>query len=84
MIARRTSAASFSLAPRVQFLLFILHPLTPPTETKNVVNDANDGYDHILEYIPIGKPNAQTLAKLDALEPSTITGDRMYAPFCLP
>jgi hypothetical protein len=46
-------------------------------ETKNIVNSANGGYDNVLEYIPIAQPNANTIAKLDALEPSTVSGDRM-------
>lgn len=33
------------------------------------------------EYIPIAQPNAGTLSKLDALKPSTVSGDRTYPYF---
>jgi ATP-dependent DNA helicase 2 subunit 2 len=39
-----------------------------------------EGYDRVLEYIPIAQPNAGTLAKLDALEPSDEAGDRKLRP----
>lgn len=45
--------------------------------TDNIINDKNGGYDNVSTYIPIAQPNAATLAKLDALEPSTVAGDRM-------
>lgn len=45
-------------------------------ETENIVNEENGGYENVKEYIPIGQPNAGTLAKLQALEPSTTHGDR--------
>jgi hypothetical protein len=45
-------------------------------ETKNVVNAANGGYENVLEYVPIGQPNASTMAKINALEASTTCGDR--------
>lgn len=48
----------------------------PLSETDNIVNEKNGGYEHVSEYIPIGQPNAGTLAKLDALEPSSVAGDR--------
>ncbi|KAF6765925.1 SPOC domain-like protein [Ephemerocybe angulata] len=43
--------------------------------TDNIVNVQTGGYENVQEYIPIGTPNVNTLAKLDALEPSTATGD---------
>ncbi|KAI0358783.1 hypothetical protein OH77DRAFT_1105096 [Trametes cingulata] len=46
-------------------------------ETNNVINEENGGYEHVSEYVPIAQPNAGTLAKLQALEPSTVAGDRM-------
>ena len=49
-------------------------------ETNNIVNDASGGYEHVSEYIPIAQPNSATLAKLAALEPSTVCGDRMCTP----
>lgn len=49
-------------------------------ETKNVVNAANGGYENVLEYIPIGQPNASTMAKINALEASTTCGDRRLLP----
>jgi len=36
------------------------------------------------EYIPIAQPNAGTLAKLDALEASSVTGDRKALSVSLP
>ncbi|KAI8983219.1 SPOC domain-like protein [Trametes punicea] len=48
-------------------------------ETNNIINDENGGYEHVSEYIPIAQPNATTLAKLQALEPSTVTGDPIDA-----
>ncbi|KAF8172182.1 SPOC like C-terminal domain-containing protein [Mycena galopus ATCC 62051] len=38
-----------------------------------------EGYEDVLEYIPIGQPNAGTLAKLDALKPSNNPGDPLDA-----
>ncbi|EJF58779.1 SPOC domain-like protein [Dichomitus squalens LYAD-421 SS1] len=48
-------------------------------ETNNMINDANGGYEHVAEYIPIAQPNSATLAKLAALEPSTVSGDPIDA-----
>ncbi|CAA7264673.1 unnamed protein product [Cyclocybe aegerita] len=48
-------------------------------DTRNIVNAANGGYENVYEYIPIGQPNAGTIAKIDALEPSTTTGDPIDA-----
>ncbi|KAF5377271.1 hypothetical protein D9615_006424 [Tricholomella constricta] len=48
-------------------------------ETDNIIHDKNGGYDNVSEYIPIGHPNAGTLAKLDALEPSEFCGDPIDA-----
>ncbi|PFH50723.1 hypothetical protein AMATHDRAFT_144450 [Amanita thiersii Skay4041] len=48
-------------------------------ETNNIVHTKNGGYDNVLEYIPIAQPNSATLAKLDALQPSTTTGDPIDA-----
>ncbi|KAF7340174.1 SPOC domain-like protein [Mycena venus] len=49
-------------------------------KTRNILNKRmKEGYDRVLEYIPIGQPNAGTLAKLDALEPSDEAGDPLDA-----
>ncbi|OJT04950.1 ATP-dependent DNA helicase II subunit 2 [Trametes pubescens] len=48
-------------------------------ETKNIINEENGGYEHVSDYIPIAHPNAATLAKLQALEPSTVSGDPIDA-----
>ena len=48
------------------------------TETKNIINEEHGSYDNVVEYIPIAQPNAGTLAKLSALEPSTVHGERMW------
>jgi hypothetical protein len=51
--------------------------------TDNIVDrrEPGSGYSHVTEFIPIGTPNAGTLAKLAALEPSTDTiGDRAPVP----
>lgn len=45
-------------------------------ETDNVINEKNGGYDNVKEFIPIAQPGSGTLAKLDTLRPSTVTGDR--------
>jgi ATP-dependent DNA helicase 2 subunit 2 len=48
-------------------------------ETKNIVNDQEgDGYDNVESYIPIAQPNAGTLTKIDAIEPSDECGDSKY------
>ncbi len=52
------------------------------TETKNVINAEHGGYDNVNEYIPIAQPNAGTLAKLAALEPSTVYGERERGGSC--
>ena len=46
-------------------------------ETNNIIHDKNGGYDNVNEYIPIAQPNASTLSKIDALEPSEVSGDRL-------
>lgn len=48
-------------------------------ETNNIVNEKNGGYENVIEYIPIGQPNAGTLAKIDALQPSSVSGDPIDA-----
>ncbi|KAK2462108.1 hypothetical protein APHAL10511_006571 [Amanita phalloides] len=48
-------------------------------ETKNIVNDKSGGYDNVYEYVAIDQPNSGTIARLDALRPSTITGDPLDA-----
>lgn len=50
--------------------------MIPYVETDNIINEEHGGYENVKEYIPIGQPNAGTLAKLQALEPSTTHGDR--------
>ena len=57
--------------------------LKSPLETKNIINAENGGYENVLEYIPIAQANASTLAKIDALQPSAISGDRMVSLICL-
>lgn len=49
-------------------------------ETNNIINEKNGGYDNVVEYIPIGQPNAATLSKIDVIEPSEFSGDRMFPP----
>ncbi|KAJ6519234.1 ku80-like protein [Mycena sanguinolenta] len=49
-------------------------------KTKNLLHTRmKEGYEDVLEYIPIGQPNAGTLAKLDALKPSNNAGDPLDA-----
>ncbi|KIK99226.1 hypothetical protein PAXRUDRAFT_822994 [Paxillus rubicundulus Ve08.2h10] len=48
-------------------------------ETDNIINGKNGGYDHVAEYIQIGRPNAGTLAKLDELRASQTAGDSIDA-----
>ncbi|KAJ7480055.1 SPOC domain-like protein [Mycena galericulata] len=49
-------------------------------ETRNILNKRmKGGYERVQEYIPISQPNAGTLAKLDALEPSDDAGDPLDA-----
>ncbi|KAH0838703.1 hypothetical protein J3R83DRAFT_7031 [Lanmaoa asiatica] len=48
-------------------------------ETNNIVNNKNGGYDHVSEYIPVGQPNAGTLAELDDLRASETAGDSIDA-----
>ncbi|KAI0693769.1 SPOC domain-like protein [Cerioporus squamosus] len=47
--------------------------------TKNIINKEHGGYENVCEYIPIAQPNAGTLAKLSALEPSTVSGEPIDA-----
>lgn len=49
-------------------------------DTENFVNQEQGGYDHVSEFIPIGKPDASTLAKLSTLQPSETSGDRELGP----
>ena len=48
--------------------------------TDNLVNRRaqGQGYENVTEYLPIQHPTANTLAKMDELEPSDTTGDRKY------
>ncbi|TFK76643.1 SPOC domain-like protein [Pluteus cervinus] len=48
-------------------------------ETNNIINEKNGGYDNVSEYIPIAQPNANTLAKLHELQPSSTIGDPIDA-----
>ncbi|GLB36606.1 putative SPOC domain-like protein [Lyophyllum shimeji] len=48
-------------------------------ETDNIINEKHGGYENVSEYIPIGQPNAATLAKIDALQPSSVAGDPLDA-----
>ncbi|KAK7059233.1 ATP-dependent DNA helicase yku80 [Paramarasmius palmivorus] len=48
-------------------------------ETDNIINDTDGGYENVMEYIPIGTPNAGTLAKLDQLTASDTYGDPLDA-----
>lgn len=41
-----------------------------------MLHNNNGGYENVEEYISIGTPNVNTLAKLDALEPTKARGDR--------
>ncbi len=44
-------------------------------ETDNVVHRKDGGYDHVTEFLHIGQPNADTLAKLAVLQTSNVAGD---------
>ncbi|OCH84687.1 ku80-like protein [Obba rivulosa] len=48
-------------------------------DTDNIVNEKNGGYEHVTEYIPIAQPDAGTLAKISAIQPSETTGDAIDA-----
>ncbi|KAJ7171774.1 SPOC domain-like protein [Mycena crocata] len=49
-------------------------------KTRNILNKRmKEGYERVEEYIPIAQPNAATLAKLDALQPSDEAGDPLDA-----
>ncbi|KAF9229802.1 ku80-like protein [Gyrodon lividus] len=48
-------------------------------ETDNIINEKNGGYDNVSEYIQIGQPNTDTLAKLDELRASETAGDPIDA-----
>jgi len=65
----------------VEQLLFL--QLKSLLETKNIINAENGGYENVLEYIPIAQANASTLAKIDSLQPSASSGDRMVSLICL-
>ena len=47
-----------------------------PVETDNIINEKSGGYDNVSEYVHIAQPNANTLAKLHELQPSSTIGDR--------
>ncbi|KAF9014914.1 SPOC like C-terminal domain-containing protein [Cyathus striatus] len=48
-------------------------------ETNNIVSEKSGGYYNVSEYIPIAQPSSHTLAKLDLLHPSDVTGDPIDA-----
>ena len=39
------------------------------------MHNTNGGYHNVEEYISIAQPNAKTLAQLDELKPSSVSGD---------
>jgi ATP-dependent DNA helicase 2 subunit 2 len=45
-------------------------------ETDNVIHRKDGGYDHVTEFVQIGQPNADTLAKVAAVQASNVSGDR--------
>ncbi|KAH8103255.1 SPOC domain-like protein [Phellopilus nigrolimitatus] len=47
--------------------------------TDNIISNRSGGYDNVTEFIPIAQPNAATLAKIQALQPSTVNGDPVDA-----
>ncbi|KAF8215436.1 SPOC like C-terminal domain-containing protein [Mycena galopus ATCC 62051] len=53
--------------------------ITPQLQPVEPVKRTDTGYEDVLEYRPIGQPNARTLAKLDALKPSNNPGDPLDA-----
>ncbi|KAG6831636.1 hypothetical protein H0H92_008713 [Tricholoma furcatifolium] len=61
---------------RSNFLFMFIHN---SVETDNKINEANGGYEHVSEYIPIAQPNAATLSKLDMLKASDQCGDPVDA-----
>ncbi|PPQ90435.1 hypothetical protein CVT25_014953 [Psilocybe cyanescens] len=61
----------------LQHLLCLV--LKPEADTNNRLNTTNDGYESVVEYIPIAQPNARTLAKIDALQASNTSGDPIDA-----
>ena len=52
-----------------------MHLDSSSSETDNIVHKKNGGYYNVEEYISIAQPNAKTLAQLDELKPSSISGD---------
>ena len=77
MGAKPTNAALLFLALKVGFLSNLTFYVTQEhVETRNVINNADGGYEWVLEYIPIAQPNGATLAKIDALKPTKEYGDR--------
>ncbi|KAI0079062.1 SPOC domain-like protein [Panus rudis PR-1116 ss-1] len=48
-------------------------------ETDNIVNSKDGGYEHVTEFIPIGTPNADTLAQLDTIQATQEHGDPIDA-----
>jgi hypothetical protein len=40
------------------------------------VNENDGGYEHVLEYIPITTPTAETISKLSEIRPGEDYGDR--------
>ena len=51
--------------------------ITRVSGTNNTVNTKDGGYEHVYEFVPIGTPTAETIAKLSELKPSDEHGDRM-------
>lgn len=42
----------------------------------NIVHQKDGGYEHVYEFIPIGTPNAATIAKISSIRPAEEIGDR--------
>ncbi|KAG9011776.1 ATP-dependent DNA helicase II subunit 2, partial [Tulasnella sp. 427] len=46
-------------------------------KTRNCINEANGGYDHVMEYIPIAQPTQHTMDMISAIKPNKVQGDAL-------
>jgi len=49
-------------------------------QPNNIVHHKDGGYDNVEQYIQSPQPNATTLAQLDELKPSKVSGDGRSTP----
>lgn len=79
MAARQTNAVSYCLVQKVCSRIFVYtYSQHTRSETNNIVNRKDGGYEHVYEFVHIGTPSAATIAKINSICPAEEVGDRAF------